>query len=41
MLTKAIDAYAIRPDEDSASIIKRARAIAEEKPLAKTKGNKK
>jgi hypothetical protein len=37
MLTKAIDAYAIRPDEDSDSIIKRARAVAEEKPLAKKK----
>jgi len=35
MLTKAIDEYAIRPDEDSASIVKRARAVAEEKPLAK------
>ena len=37
MLTKAIDEYAIRPDEDSASIVKRARAVAEEKPLAKKK----
>jgi hypothetical protein len=41
MLTKAVDEYKVRPDEDSDSIIKRARAIAEEKPLAKTKGNKK
>jgi len=37
MLTKAIDEYKVRPDEDSASIIKRARAIAKEKPLAKKK----
>ena len=37
MLTKAIDEYKVRPDEDSASIIKRARAVAKEKPLAKKK----
>jgi hypothetical protein len=35
MLTKAIDEYKVRPDEDSESIIKRARAVAKEKPLAK------
>ena len=37
MLTKAIDEYKVRPDEDNESIIKRARAIAKEKPLAKKK----
>ena len=37
MLTKAIDEYKVRPDEDSNSIIKRARVVAEEKPLAKKK----
>ena len=37
MLAKAIDEYAIRPDEDSETIVKRARAVAEEKPLAKKK----
>jgi hypothetical protein len=37
MLAKAVDEYKVRPDEDSASIIKRARAVAEEKPLAKKK----
>ena len=35
MLTKAVNEYKVRPDEDNASIIKRARAIAKEKPLAK------
>lgn len=37
LLTKAVDEYRVRPEEDSASIIKRARAIAKEKPLAKKK----
>jgi hypothetical protein len=37
MLTKAIDVYAIRPDEDSASIVKRARAVAKKKFVAKKK----
>jgi hypothetical protein len=37
MLTKAVDEYKVRSDEDVASIIKRARAIANEKPLAKKK----
>jgi len=38
MLTKAVDEYKVKPDEDSESIIKRARAVAKEKPLAiKTK----
>ena len=37
MLTKAIDEYKVRPEEDSTSIIKRARAVANEKPLAKKK----
>ena len=35
MLAKAIDEYKVRPDEDSDSIIKRARAIANEKPIKK------
>jgi len=35
MLTKAIDEYKVRPDEDSESIIKRARAVANEKPTKK------
>jgi len=39
MLTKAVDEYKVRPDKDSASIIKRARAVAKEKPMAK-KANK-
>jgi hypothetical protein len=37
MLTKAIDEYKVRPDEDSASIIKRARAVVKEKSVAKKK----
>jgi hypothetical protein len=37
MLTKAVDEYRVRPEEDSESIIKRAKAIAKEKPLAKKK----
>jgi hypothetical protein len=37
MLTKAVDEYRVRPEEDSESIIKRARAIAKEKPVAKKK----
>lgn len=37
MLTKAVDEYRVRPEEDSESIIKRARAIAEEKPVSKKK----
>jgi hypothetical protein len=35
MLTKAIDEYKVKPEEDDESIIKRARAVAKEKPLAK------
>jgi hypothetical protein len=35
MLTKAVDEYKVRPDEDDESIIKRARAIAKEKPTKK------
>jgi hypothetical protein len=35
MLTKAVDEYKVRPDEDSESIIKRARAVANEKPTKK------
>ena len=35
MLTKAIDEYRVRPKEDSEAIIKRARAIANEKPIKK------
>jgi hypothetical protein len=30
MLTKAVDEYKVRPEEDAESIIKRARAITEE-----------
>ena len=37
LLTKAVNEYKVRPDEDSASIIKRARAIAKKKPVAKKK----
>jgi hypothetical protein len=37
MLAKAIDEYAIRPDEDSETIVKRARAVAKEKSVAKKK----
>ena len=37
MLTKAVDESRVRPEEDSESIIKRARAIAKEKPVAKKK----
>jgi hypothetical protein len=37
MLAKAIDEYAVRPDEDSTSIVKRARAVAKEKSVAKKK----
>ena len=37
MLTKAIDEYRVRPEEDSAPIVKRARAVAKEKSVAKKK----
>jgi hypothetical protein len=37
MLTKAVDEYKVRPDEDSESIIKRAKAIVKEKLVAKKK----
>jgi hypothetical protein len=37
MLTKAVDEYKVRPDEDSESIIKRAKAIIKEKLVAKKK----
>jgi hypothetical protein len=37
MLTKAIDEYRVRPEEDSASIIKRARAVAEEETIVAKK----
>jgi hypothetical protein len=35
MLTKALDEYKVKPKEDSEAIIKRARAIANEKPIKK------
>jgi hypothetical protein len=35
MLTKAVDEYKVRPDEDDETLIKRARAIAKEKPTKK------
>ena len=41
MLTKAVDEYRVRPDEDSASIIKRARAVAEEETIVAKKAIKK
>jgi hypothetical protein len=41
MLTKAVDEYKVRPDEDSASIIKRARAVAEEETIVAKKAIKK
>jgi hypothetical protein len=37
MLTKAIDEYKVRPEEDSTSIIKRARAVAEEETIVAEK----
>jgi hypothetical protein len=37
MLTKAIDEYKVRPEEDSASIIKRAKAVAEEETIVAKK----
>jgi len=40
ILTKAIDEYAIRPDQDSTSIIARARAVAKEKSVEKKEKNK-
>jgi hypothetical protein len=41
LLTKAVDEYRVRPDEDSASIIKRARAVAEEETIVAKKAIKK
>ena len=41
MLTKAVDEYKVRPEEDSDSIIKRARAVAEEETIVAKKGDKK
>jgi hypothetical protein len=35
MLTKAVDEYKVRPDEDDETLIKRAKAIAKEKPTKK------
>ena len=35
MLTKAVDEYKVRPDEDDEALIKRAKAIAKEKPTKK------
>jgi len=40
ILTKAIDEYRVRPEEDSASIIKRARAVAEEETIVAKKAIK-
>jgi preprotein translocase subunit YajC len=40
ILTKAVDEYAIRPDQDSTSIIARARAVAKEKSVEKKEKNK-
>ena len=41
LLTKAVDEYKVRPDEDSASIIKRARAVAKEETIVAKKAIKK
>ena len=41
MLTKAVDEYKVIPDEDSESIIKRARAVAEEETIVAKKAIKK
>jgi hypothetical protein len=35
ILTKAIDEYAIRPEEDSKPLVARVRAVTKKKPLVK------
>jgi hypothetical protein len=41
MLTKAVDEYKVRPEEDDEALIKRARAVAEEETIVAKKAIKK
>jgi len=41
MLTKAVDEYAIRPDEDGTAVINGTRSVTKTKPAAKKKAIKK
>jgi hypothetical protein len=41
MLTKAVDEYRVRPEEDDEALIKRARAVAKEETIVAKKAIKK